>query len=292
MILAILAALTATPATHTATMSKARCGDVVTLANGSYPTVVAPRLTCPDDNRLTIDASAATIKTATIRAVEGLDWSGGTFNPPLSTPVAMTIDMSRRVRFSGALITGARVGVTIARSSYVVVRGNRFDGVRSDGVNVTIAHHVDIIGNQCLRFQPILATYDAAGKLLVDGDHPDCVQGWTTQGTPPLSDVLVAGNTAEGFMQGAWFGKTSTHGYDRITIRNNDFRIGAFQGASVIEGRGTVIRDNRILPTPGARLQGGNRGLVWPWVYTTGDAVACGNVVAAQASRYGTGACK
>jgi len=283
----ILATLTATPAKFPVVV----CGDTVILAAGQYATVTVPRLDCPDDKRLTIDASAATIKTATIRATKGVDWSGGVFNPPLSMPVAVTIDMSERVRFSGALITGARVGVTVVRSGYIDVIGNRFDGVRSDGVNITVSHHANIIGNQCLRFQPILANYDASGKLLIDGDHPDCIQGWTTPGTPPLSDVLVAGNTADGYMQGYWFGATSKDGYDRITVVFNEARIGAYQGVNVVGGRDTVISHNRILPTPGARLLGGNRGLIWPWVQMTGTGIACGNVVAPQASQYGTGDC-
>jgi hypothetical protein len=95
-------------------------------------------------------------------------------------------------------------------------------------------------------------------------------------------------------MQGIWFGNTGQGGYDRITIRDNDLRLsGAWHGISVYEGRAIVIRNNRILPIPGTRQPRCDHPLTYPWVYAPdSDALACGNVVAAQANRYGTGKCR
>ncbi len=287
----ILAALTATPATLPAVAKQAACGDTLTLAPGEYGVFNAPRLTCPTGNRLLVDAAAATMTSAVVRSTAGVDIVGGRVRGT-GDGAAVTVDGASFVRLSGMTAGGTRTAFTIARSSNIDLIGNRCDGIRSDCINLAGVQRANVIGNYCGPPNPIPAVYDAAGKLLKDGDHPDCIQGWSIVGRAATSDINLIGNTAFGYMQGIWFGNPGQGGYDRITIRNNDLVIGAFNGISVYEGRATDIRNNRILPVPGSRLQGGNRGLVWPWVYTTGDAVACGNVVAAQASRYGTENCR
>lgn len=292
MILTYLAALTATPATLPAAFKAARCGDTITLASGEYGAVNAPRLSCPA-SAVGVDASAARMTSLVIRGASGLNWKGGRVRGS-GEGSAVTVDGSTRIRVSGMVVSGARIGMSLVRGTDMEAIGNRFDGVRSDGINITQAQRVRIIGNACVNTIPVPAVWDAAGKMLKDGDHADCIQGWSMKGTPPVADVLIVGNTAEGPMQGIWFGNTGQGGYDRITIRDNDLRLsGAWHGISVYEGRAVVIRNNRILPISGSRQPGGNRQLTYPWVYAPGsDAVACGNVVAAQASRYCTEKCR
>jgi hypothetical protein len=294
MILAILVALTATPATLPAALNSAKCGDVVTLAAGDYGSIVAPKTKCPAQAWLTVDASAARLTSLTIRNVAGLSWQGGTLKAPRAQPVGVTVDASTRVRVTGMNIGGPRVGISGARGDNYDFSGNRFDSVRSDGINVTIVHHVRIVGNQCVNFDPIPATYDKDGKLLVDGDHPDCVQVWSNPGTFPVHDVEIIGNTGSGYMQGIFLGRASPLGFDRITIYGNDMTVAAFNGIVGNDLRDSLIRGNTIRTVPGSRLQGGNRGLVKAWIKAIdGKGVTtCGNVVEAWPGGEGTGECR
>jgi hypothetical protein len=292
MILAYLAALTATPATLPATLRAAKCGDTVTLAAGDYGAINAPRLTCPTGNRLRIEAKDARMVTLVIRGVAGLSWRGGHVTGAEASPFAVTIDASRDVTFADALVTGSRVAVNAVRSTDLEITRNTLDGYRSDGINITQVQRVAITYNQMRNMKPIRASYSAAGKLLVDGDHADCVQGWTTPGTAPLADITIENNSCVGETQGFTFFNPGQGGYDRITMQHNFAQIEYWHAFTVMEGRKTVIRDNIALPMPGAKAQSYPFQAILPWVYTTGEAVACGNVVAAQASRYGTGACR
>jgi nitrous oxidase accessory protein NosD len=240
-----------------------------------------------------VDARAATFTSVIVRSTAGINIRGGIVKGEGGGSAVM-IDTAKRILVSGMVVSGARVGITATKSTDVEITGNRLDGVRSDGINLAMVQRVHVAGNQCINFHPVLDIFDAAGKLVKGGDHPDCIQGWSRLGYPPTSDILIEGNTSYGVTQGIWFGDPGQGGYDRITIRNNDLTLGYFQGIAVHEGRGTVIQNNRVMPVPGARLLGGNRGPVRPWIVTPGsnDASACGNVVAAQASRYGTEKCQ
>jgi len=284
--LGILVALTATPVTMPATIAKAAPGDVVTLSTGDYGAV-----SVINRKGLTIDASKARLTSLRIANSSDVEWQGGVLSAPREQATGVTIDGSTRIRVAGMLLSGPRVGISAVRGDNYEIVGNRCDGIRSDCINLTIVHHVRVIGNQCFNFDPIPAVYDKEGKLITDGDHPDCVQAWSAPNTFALHDIQVIGNVGYGYMQGSFFGNASPLGFDRVIMRDNDMTIGAHQGISITNARNSVLRDNSVRATPGARLQGGNRGLVYPWVTATGDVVACGNVVAAQASRFGTEAC-
>jgi hypothetical protein len=291
---ATAASLSATPATIDATFKAARCGDSVELKPGAYGIVTAPRLSCPVAQPLAIAAWSARLTSLTIRGATGVDWQGGSLVAPREQAVGATVDASSRVRVAFMTVTGPRVGISVARSNAIDVEGNSFDGVRSDGVNVTISHHIRIIGNRCVNFDPIPATYDQAGNLLVDGDHPDCVQIWSQVGTFAVHDVEVTGNTAYGLMQFIFLGRASPLGFDRITVTGNTGTIGAYNGIVGYDVRSALIRGNTVRTVPDARLQGGNRGLIKAWIkmIESKGVTACGNVVEAWPGGEGTATCR
>jgi hypothetical protein len=294
-----LVAFTANPSSLPQVLKKATWGDTITLSAGSYGVLSAPRLacsmgtakSCEGKPRLLINAAAATMTSVVVRSTTGVEITGG-FVAASGNGAAVTVDFANNIRLSHMKVSGSRVAFTVVRSSNVDLIGNTCVDIRSDCINIAGVQRMNVTGNFCGPPNPIRAVYDDSGKLIKDGDHPDCIQGWSIVDRAPTADINIFGNRAIGYQQGIWFGNPGQGGYDRITIRNNDLLIGAFNGIAVYEGRQTLIRDNRVLPVRGARLQGGNRGFVWPWVYTTGDAIACGNVVAARASRYGTARCK
>ncbi len=291
MILAFLAALTATPATLPARIKAAQGGDTITLAAGEYGAVtIANRaFTAP----VLIDASAAKLTALTIRKVDGLEWRGGKLVGPREASFGVTVNQSAHITIKGMVISGPKVGLSFGQTTDFEAIGNRFDGVRSDGINIGMSQRGRIIGNQCLNTRPIRATYSKEGKLLVDGDHADCIQGWSRKGQTPTGDLLIEGNVAHGEMQGISFFDPGQGGYDRITIRNNDLTLEYWNGIAVYEGRNTIITGNRVRTVPGAKTLNFPFQAVRTWVTTRGaGGKVCGNDVPATPGGEGTGACK
>ncbi len=294
-ILIILAALTATPANLPVTMKAARCGDVVALQPGEYGAASAPRLVCPDTNRLEVRADGANFRSITIRSAEGISWYGGTVSAPLgvNTP-GVTIDASRYVRIAGLTITGHKVGITAVRGTDYEIVGNRMQGLRSDGINVTMAQRVLIEGNQVVDTRPIRATYDAKGKLLVDGDHSDCIQFWSTVGKAPTADLTIRNNYCRGEMQGIVAFNAGAGGLDRILIdRNLLDGLEYWNGIVMYEARNSAIRNNVVMTKRGAVARNNGQPIkTWIYLRSPVNTVACGNVVPAMPGGEGTGACK
>ncbi len=285
-----LAALVATPATLPAQLRAARSGDTITLREGRYGAVSVIRRKF--DRRVRVDARNAVFTGITMRSVMGMEWLGGTIVGPRLQTFGISIADSRDILVSGMRITGPRVGVAMARSTDIDVIGNSFDGVRSDGVNIAMSQRVRITGNACINFKPIRAIYSSDGRLLVDGDHSDCIQGWSRRGFRPTSDITITDNAAEGEMQGISFFDPGQGGYDRITIRNNDLNLSYWNGIVIYEGRNSLITGNHVRTIPGARA------LNWPfqpirtWIYTTGsNNRACGNIVESYPDGEGTARC-
>ncbi len=286
--------LTVSPATFAAQMKKAACGDTVTLALAEYGAVSAPRLTCPADNRLEIRAEGSTFRTIIIRAAEGVSWFGGLVTAPLGvdTP-GVTIDNSRFVRVAGVTIQGHKVGITAVRGSDYEIVGNRMQGLRSDGINVTTAQRVLIEGNQVVDTRPIRATYDAKGKLLVDGDHSDCIQFWSTANKAPTADLTIRNNYCRGEMQGIVAFNAGQGGLDRILIENNLIDgIEYWNGIVMYEARDSAIRNNVVLTKRGAKAQN-NGAPIKTWIYLKApvNTIACGNIVGALPKGEGTQPC-
>jgi polygalacturonase len=293
--------LTATPSTYKTVAAAAKCGDTVTLAAGDYGAVQVTRyntpgaIACPADNRIEIRAEDARMDSLTFRAVQGVNWFGGFISAPLgvATP-GVTMDSSRFVRFAGGLVTGHKVGVTAVRGSDYEIVGNRFQGLRSDGINVTSSQRVLIESNQVVMTVPIKATYTPEGKLLVDGDHSDGVQAWNTAGLPRVTDVTIRGNYFRGMMQGIAVFDAGKGGVDRFIVENNTIDgIDFWHGITLTEARDSVIRDNIVLTRKGAKAWNFPFQPIKTWVSIPGaiNVVACGNTVPAMPGGVGTKPC-
>lgn len=267
---------TAQPGNLAQVLATARSGDRIVLAPGRYGEVTIPRRTYKP--AITIDAGQARLSGLTIFQAAGVNWNGGQLEGPRSQTWGLRIDFADHVAVTGMTLTGPRIGLLVSRSTDVDVLNNRFDGVRSDGVNIAMSQRVRIIGNQCVNFDPILPIYDLLGHLLLDGDHPDCIQGWSRVGYPVTANVTIANNTASGVMQGVWFEDYGDGGYDGIVVRGNDFTLGMFQGINIRNGRGTVIINNHVRPVPGSRLPAFPFPLIRPWIRSSGERITmCGN---------------
>lgn len=266
----------ATPETLAAILGAARSGDTIVLAPGDYGPVALPRVSYSP--ALRIDASRARLSEVVIFRTGGVEWTGGTLKGDREQTWSVRIDTAERVRISGMSLSGAKVGIGVSRSSDVEVSGNRFDGIRHDGVNIAMSQRVQVLRNMCINFDPVLPIYDPTGKLITDGDHPDCVQGWSRVGYPLTSDILIEDNVGVGTMQGVFFEDYGDGGYDRVTVRGNDFTLGMFQGININNGRDTVITGNRVRPVPGSRLLAYPYPAIRPWIRAVGERLTmCGN---------------
>lgn len=284
------ASVSVTPATLVAVLKSAKGGETIVLQTGDYGKVIFPYRDYP--TRVVVDATAARFSQIWIRRVSGLEIRGGSIVGARTEPFTMAIDSSRNLRVANMTMSGARVGISLTRSQGIDIISNRFDGLRSDGVNIAMTSQVLIQGNSCRNFNPIQAVYSSTGALIKDGDHPDCIQGWSSRGYTPISDISIVGNTAVGYMQGIFFGNTGQGGYDRITIRDNDLTVGAFNGIILWEARSSTVTRNKVKTVPGARLKSYPFALVSSWIQLTGrNIVACGNTAASTRYSVGLNAC-
>lgn len=245
----------ATPSVAQAMVFAARPGQTITLPAGNHGALVITNLRF--DQPIRINASAARFSSIVIRNSRGITIDGGTVIGPGGRSYGVQIDRSNRIAVNDMAISGSHRGMVIGRSTDVQAVGNQFVGVLAEGVNVAQSQRVLIERNICRDFNPIPPTYRADGSLLRDGDHPDCIQGWSRPDSPPTSDVRIIGNRAEGYMQGIFFGNhvrdgVDDGGFDRITIRDNIVRVSMSNGISLGSARNSEVINNQVLTIPGS----------------------------------------
>ena len=236
-----------------ARLETAKGGETITLAPGEYGVVKFPARTYVP--AITLMAGSARFTGLVLKKVEGVSINGGTVTGPGGRSYGVLINGARNITVEGMTITGAHRGIVLGRSDRVRVSGNTLTGLLSDGIDVSNASNVVVRGNTCRDFSPRPTTFDAAGKRLTVGDHPDCIQGWSRPPTP-MSDVLVENNDMEGKMQGVFFGNhvrngVNDGGYDRIIIRNNRVRVTHPNGIVIYDARDSIVTGNTVSTYPG-----------------------------------------
>lgn len=284
----------ATPSTLAFTLAQAQPGDTVALAFGNYGDVVLP----VRNNRvpITIEASQATLRTLMIRGTAGWTWKGGKILTPLP-PAAwrnVMIDNARRIEVSGVTLSAGHTGVLVTRgSSDIVLRNNIATGLQSDGFNIATATRVTLTGNSCTSFNPITPVFDAAGRMLKDGTHPDCIMMWSEKGKPATSDITITSNRMSGKMQGITAFWHPTLGRDkvyRIKAIGNIVDVTYWHGISLDYAPGSEVRGNRVTSAAGARMLNYPYGPIRTWLKAN-EGVACGNSVEDFPTGEGTAAC-
>lgn len=275
----------------------ARPGQTITLPAGDHGALVLSNLRF--DQPIRINASAARFSSIVIRSSRGITIDGGTVIGPGGRSYGVHVDRSTGISINGMAITGAHRGMVIARSVNVQAVGNQFVGLLSEGVNIAQSQRILIERNVCRNFNPIQPTYNADGSLLRDGDHPDCIQGWSRPDAPPTSDVRIIGNRAEGYMQGVFFGNhvrdgVDDGGFDRITIRDNIVRVSMPNGISLSAARNSEVINNQVLTIPGSMsVRDPNRSIRANLNIRNGVNVrACGNRVDAVPTAIGQQPCR
>ena len=254
----------ATPATLDSILYTARGGEQIVLAPGQYGDVTLPARDYT--SQVSVDASQAQFTSLTLRRVGRLAITGGSVNGARDATHAVLVDDSHDVAIRNMRVSGSRVGIGVSRSHDIALERNQLDGLRSDGINIASAQRVRITDNVCKNFSPIPASYDGAGKLIKDGDHPDCIQGWSRAALPPTSDVTITGNSGTGFMQGIFFARPHEGGFDRIVIRDNTFDLSIFNGIILSEARDSEVTGNVVRTIRGSVMPSVPHHPITAWI--------------------------
>ncbi len=203
----------------------------------------------------------------TLTQVSGVTWTGGTFEGRATGLFGFASDHSDHVTIQGAtfhnyLRNAVNFGPEVNDSK---ISGNAVSRSGADGFDVAMSHRVTIDHNVCTEFST------------TDGSHPDCIQLWSRPTDPPVSDIVITGNSMIGAMQGiSLFNHVrdgvDDGGFDRITITNNSILNNSANGIAVYDCRGCTVRSNTVnsLPNYLNRAQ----------LYVSGGSVnVCGNTV-------------
>ena len=273
------ATLTATPATIGGVLVRARGGDVLKLAPGTYEGLApkawtfSPGLTItsadPSHPAVLTNFDAHNIKGVTFSNLDLLAKGPAYFAFQIfdSTDVHFdrvnvhgVVDEGRPrndaegIRFSG----GSTVSVTnsefhdlkrafaIGDTEGVTVSGNRAHDLRVTGFMFGGATtHITVTDNTVWNIRPM------------PGDHPDAIQFLTAGSKAPATDILVARNVVfrgdGSATQGIFFrDQVGTLPFERVTIADNLVVGTGYNGILVMGAKDLAITGNELVSNPGS----------------------------------------
>jgi Ca2+-binding RTX toxin-like protein len=272
-----LSSLTVSTASElNAALKSAKSGDVIYLDSGTYSGVSLRNLSVSEN--VTIISkdldNPAILKDLNIVNSNGFTFKGLTFSPDEGGQFAFRVSDSQNIKFSNLEVHGSkngnpqgdssgisimksqniivensefyelRRGVGVAGSDGVVIEGNNFHDLQTDGVMVSDTSGIRIAGNQFSNFFPI------------EGDHPDAIQ-FLTKGTAKSSENIVIENNVmrrgDGdAMQGIFMrDEAGTLPYKNVTITNNLLVGTGYQGISISHGENLNITGNELVSYDG-----------------------------------------
>jgi hypothetical protein len=162
------------------------------------------------------------------------------------------------VTLEDSRITGFLRGLIVAESRNLIIRGNEFDGMRSDGMDFAQVEGVLIERNH-------LHDFDRPPGVK---DHPDMIQFWTASTTKPSRDIVIRDNvlnagggpwTQSIFMRNELVdarGAGKKMFYRNILIEENVILNAHPHGITVGETLGLTIRNNTVVRNSKAAGQG------------------------------------
>ena len=263
----------ATPSTFADILQKAKAGDNIRLAPGTYDRVsVRDRHWSPP---VTVEAAVAQLSSARFDNVSGLTWHGGDFEGGDTVTDAMKFQLGDHIIVDGASFHHyTNVGIIIGQVTDARLTSNVFTDAGSDGIDVALSQRVVVDQNRCSDFHP------------TPGAHPDCIQLWSKPNFPPTADIVVSNNVAIGDMQGF----TGFDGpYDRITIEHNFAKVTVYHGITLYDCRNCLVRHNRADSLPNPKYPNARA-----WIQVKGgtDIVNCDNRAKAYPDDVGRKRCR
>lgn len=171
-------------------------------------------------------------------AFDGLSIHGNGDGDPRNDGYGFYAIDSESVSLRNSNFTDLARGAVFDSTSNVVVEGNSFRTLRTDGLNFTSVDDVLIKNNQFRDFH------------IKAGDHADAIQFWTTGQTRGSSNIVITGNQ---MFEGNGFGpqgiflrdETGRNPYKNVLIHNNlMYGSDSHHGIAVLGGQGVTITNN------------------------------------------------
>jgi hypothetical protein len=231
-------------------------GATIRLPEGMHPklSIRGERFDPP----VVIDGTGTTIGGVEIWDSEGIVLRGATImapkGPNAAGPASWGVDARRlkNVVFENLEITNVHTGMIIADSDGVTVRGSRFHGMRSDGMDMAGVTNMLIEDNDFRDFTPIKAKGSRKDGTWVDGDHPDAIQLWTTKNRDFGSDIVIRRNNVDGDTQGINLFGPWGRGYERVRILDNTLNITYPAAISMFKCTDCEVSGNKAKVIPGS----------------------------------------
>lgn len=223
-----------------AAVKSAQAGDVVTLAPGQYGALALDRIIAPG---VVVAGEGATLSALKVTKSTGLTVRGLAVS---GAPGAYCGQISNcsEVAFENGEFFGGRVGVVVQKSEGVAIRGSRFHGLSSDGVNVSGTSNIVIEGNDFTDFFPAPSA------------HPDAIQFMTVGTTTSAENIIVRRNRmhrgAGALFQGVFIAPQADGlPYRHVTIEDNLIVGCMANGIGVYLAEDVVIQRNTVQPIEG-----------------------------------------
>lgn len=289
----------ATPADLPAAIARAKPGDVLQLAPGSYGALVLnnPEFTLRSaDPKRPALISRITVNNARNFTMSGLEFSYVPAPGEQNFQVMIRINGGSNVTLDGLYVHGVvdgdvrqdGHGVWAVGVDGFTVSNSRFMEINS-GIKAEQSRRVRITGNDIGWIGSDAIDIPGSNGVLIDwnrvhdfrtndGMHPDFVQCWTTRQKSGCKNVRIIRNEVQGApgheAQGVFFGdEDGVGGYENIEISYNLFSQTWWHAINIYGGpKNVTIRYNRVVagvsyPTP--------------WIRVDAPAVVEGNVAPA-----------
>lgn len=269
-----------TTAELVAALAKAKAGDVIQLASGTYSDVNLTGLNFSEAVRITSadPANPAVFTDLKINRSDGLSFShihleatAGSDNYIFLTAASKNISFDHMVisgqpgdaayeqqpflmrDSSGITITNSEFthafnALNMWRNSDVTITDNIFHDIRCDGIRGSIYSDITIARNFFTDFHP-------RGAIGTTGDHADAIQLWTDGLNGPTTNVTISDNLfvrGDGLQIQGIFLRDTVGGmpFTDVTITGNTIIGGMYNGIAVMGGENVTITDNNVTGLP------------------------------------------
>jgi hypothetical protein len=174
-------------------------------------------------------------------SLDQIRFHGTLNNNPRDDGWGIVVSDSSNVSVTNSDFTELNRGAVFQRTEQLVVQGNNFHNIRSDGADFTAVDTVLVKDNQFRDF------------YFVPGDHPDAIQFWTQGQTRASANITITGNQV---FQGKGLALQGIHIRDEVgnmpfknvKIDNNLlYANDLWHGIHVDHGQGISITNNTVV---------------------------------------------
>lgn len=192
----------------------------------------------------------------------------GTKNGDGFNGYGIRLDNSSKFLFKNSIISQFNRGLTVSNCTEIDFFGNDFIQIQSDAVDLTGCKKIRFDHNYYNDFRPTKPVYDSNGKMIKDGDHPDCIQAFSNNASDDCEDIIIRNEcvnmTPDKAGQGFWLSDARFGGHRKVVIEDNLLCSTFWHCIAPVACTGAVVRRNTILQVQGSPYR--------PWFNCPADA--------------------